>query len=184
MWSLEAATHAPVDIGIQTVLEAPVGLRLGGGYGVVPAVYLDFVTDAAGAQSGTSIFDSGSALRLFAGIRPSQRIGLYFDGGYVRATLDGSLRESALPASYSVTSRLDLWFIEMGYQTVLSERFVLGAGVGVVGLMNATTEASPNGDVGKNSQALTDEATAEVDRQLEDFGLLPTVSIRLGFDLL
>lgn len=188
MWSVEGVTRAPVDMGVQTVLQTPVGLRLGAGYGVIPGAYLDFVTDAAAGESeqraAASIFESGRALRLFAGVRPSSKLGLYGDVGLVRATLDGSWQQNGLPARYDITSRLNLWFAEVGYQGHVSRRLVLGVGLGVVGMMSATTEAVPNRSLGASQQALTDEASASVDRQLEEFGLLPSLTLRLGFDLL
>jgi hypothetical protein len=191
MLSLEGVTHVPVDVGAQVVLQTPGGLRLLGGYGFVPNAYIDLVTpdEKNGHKLESSLYDSGTAMRFGIGVQPSSKVGLYFDGGLIRASLSGSVHEP-IGAQGSVTefelqSKLSLWFLEAGYQGHLGERVVLGIGLGVMGTLDASSEVSADGKtVSSNSQALTDAAAAEVDRELESYGIVPTLTLRLGFDAL
>ncbi|MEZ4224863.1 MAG: hypothetical protein R3B13_28175 [Polyangiaceae bacterium] len=191
MLSLEGVTHVPVDVGAQAVLELPVGLRVLGGYGVIPSAFIDLVTPSEynGEQVDTSLYDGGHAWRLGAGLRPSSRIGLYFDAGLVRATLEGSVRQrigaTGAVGDFELTSRLSLWFFEVGYQGHVAPHVVLGVGLGLMGTMDASSDVSATpSSLGSNAQALTDEAANEVDRELESYGVVPTLTLRAGFDLL
>ena len=192
MLSLEGVTHIPVDVGAQVVLETPVGFRLLAGYGFIPNAYIELVTPSEkdGQKVEQSLYESGTAYRFGLGVRPSPRLGLYFDGGLIRASLDGSVTEpvgltGATVGEYELSSKLSLWFVEAGYQGHLSERVVAGLGIGLMGTLDANSEVSGSPkSVGSNSQALTDEAAAEVDRELESYGIVPTVTLRFGFDAL
>ncbi len=192
MLSLEGVTHVPVDVGAQVVLETPVGFRLLAGYGFIPNAYIELVTPSEkdGQKVEQSLYESGTAYRFGIGMRPSPKLGLYFDGGLIRASLSGSVTEpvgltGSAVGEYELSSKLSLWFVEAGYQGHLSERVVAGLGIGVMGTLDANSEVSGTPkSVGSNSQALTDEAAAEVDRELESYGIVPTVTLRFGFDVL
>ncbi len=198
MLSLEGVTRIPVDVGVQTIFETPVGLRFGGGYGFIPGPYVDFVTGAAsGTASSTSaaadlsIFDGGHVWRAQLGIRPVRKLGFYLDGGYARVTLTGQIDESAfggLPGAANfgaqgVTSHLDMWFAELGYQGHVGDHVVLGIGLGIMGTLDSSTELDQP-SANSTTQALTAEATDSVDRQIERYGFIPNLSLRLGFDLI
>ncbi len=192
MLSLEGVTHIPVDVGAQVVLETPGGFRLLAGYGFIPNAYIELVTPSEkdGQKVEQSLYESGTAYRFGIGLRPSPSMGLYFDGGLIRASLNGSVTEpvgltGSAVGEYELSSKLSLWFVEAGYQGHLSERVVAGLGIGVMGTLDANSEVSGSPkSVGSNSQALTDEAAAEVDRELESYGIVPTVTLRFGFDAL
>lgn len=192
MWSIEGVTRAPVDAGFQTVFETPVGLRFGAGYGWVPSPYLSFVTRAAGSGDAgvVSSLSGGRTLRGLIGIRPSRKVGVTLDAGYARVRLNGVLDDpgSAVGVSvgsYDIESNLDMWFAEIGYQGHLGRHAVLGVGVGIMGTIDASTSATPrSGAQNSTSQALTDEATQTVDSQIERYGFVPTLTLRLGFDLI
>lgn len=191
MLSLEGVTHVPVDVGAQVVLETPGGFRLLGGYGIVPNAYIELVTpeEKNGQKVESSLYDSGNAMRFGIGMRPSPKLGLYFDAGMIRVALSGSVHEpvgaTGSVAEFELRSKLSLWFVEAGYQGHLGERVVLGVGIGLMGALDASSEVSAQGKaVSSNSQALTDEAAAEVDRELESYSIVPTLTLRMGFDAL
>src|SRR5436190_405138 len=130
--SLEAVTHAPVDMGVQLGVETPQGLRLFGGYGFVPGMYIDVLTSIAGNAAGNSYGAAllkaaryqGHTWRVQAGLRPFRAIGLYGDLGYARLDATGALDLSStgvpvlerLGGGYQAQTSLDMWLIELGYQ--------------------------------------------------------------------
>jgi hypothetical protein len=199
MLSIEGVTHAPLDIGFLAGFETPVGLRLFGGYGWVPGAYMGLVTDVIGASSSdaraTALvrqgFQGGHAWRLQAGIRPFKKLGLYLDGGYSRVTFEGSVDAENVPGAaglgvsgaYALTATLDMWLLELGYQGHIGDHVVVAVGAGIMGTFKANTRVSPSpGSVGL--PAIDSSASGEVDKMLEQHGYLPTLTLRLGFDLI
>ncbi len=200
MLSLEAVTHAPVDVGLQVGFEAPPGLRLSGGYGLVPAAYLNLVTRAAASASGadplataliTDGFQGGHSWRIQGGIRPFPALGLYLDAGYARVALSGTLDSSAVPnvaalgvkGGYSVEAALDMWLVELGYQAHVGDHVVLAVGAGVMGTFAAHTSVSTlPGSV--RIPAVDSATSSSVDALLVQHGFLPTLTLRLGADLI
>ena len=200
MLSLEAVTHAPLDIGFQVGFEAKPGLRLSGGYGRVPSPYLDLVTHAAGNASGadplaTAIisdgFRSGYTWRVQGGIRPFSKLGLYLDAGYARVALSGTLDSSAVPAAstlgvqggYNVDAVLNMWLLELGYQAHIGDHFVLAIGAGVMGTFSAHTDITIQSG-SKLLPAVDSSVPSTVDDLLVKYGYLPTLTLRAGFDLI
>jgi hypothetical protein len=196
--SVEGVTHAPLDLGFQAGLEAPFGLRLFGGYGWVPEAYSGFLTNLAGSASGDAQAKvmlnnadyRGHTVRFQVGIRPFRKLGLYGDVGYSRLNVDGALdlANSGVPAlerlggGYEAHTALDLWLFELGYQGEIKNSLVWALALGMVGTFNAkTTITSVDGAPG--GPAL-DEVAARGDQALESYGFLPTLTLRLGFDLL
>jgi hypothetical protein len=205
MLSAEGVTHAPVDVGFQIGVELPFGGRLFAGYGWVPDAYLDLIVDAATAASQdtgaraviSNTFESGTAWRVQAGIRPFRKLGLYLDGGYSQVRLNGSLAaadiatvggvpESQVGAdAYAVRSTIHMWLFELGYQALLADRIVIGVGAGMMGTIDASTEANPSFTrLGPEERELRDLATDVVDQQIESYGFVPTLTLRLGVNLI
>ncbi len=196
MLSIEGATRAPIDIGGQVTLETPVGLRLFGGYGWVPDMYLGSILRAGASLSSDPIvasmlengFQSGRAWRIGAGWRPFRSVGVYLDAGYARVNLRGDLATSdivnipGVTGSYAIDSTLGFGFVELGYQAKIAERVVVAAGLGVTKVMSASTHATPN-DGAADDPALRD-ATGAIDQGLEKYGYSPTLTLRLGLDLI
>jgi hypothetical protein len=198
MLSLEGVTHAPVDMGVQIGLETPPGVRLFGGYGWVPGSYMNLLTGIAASASGNSyaraLLDEaeyrGRTWRVQVGLRPFRAIGLYADVGYASVTAKGSLdlASSGVPAlealggGYRATTELDMWLVELGYQAQLADRLVLGLALGAMGTIeSSTTIASVDG---APSSKLLDEAATQADTALESYGIVPTLTLRLGFDFI
>lgn len=198
MLSIEAVTHAPVDVGFQAGYEAPFGLRLFGGYGWVPRPFIDAVTDVAASAIGDprarSVLQNGNyggnAWRVQAGLRPFSKLGLYLDAGYSKVSVDGSLeiadsgvRELAnFDGGYRASLDLDMWLVELGYQGQLLERIVLGSGLGVMRTMRSSTTVTATD--GAPTSPAVEEVTQQIDESIENYGFVPTLTLRLGVDLI
>ena len=198
MLSLEAAMQTPVDLGGRVGIELPPGVRAFGGYGWVPPIYMDALTGLAARASSDArlraLMDEadykGHTWRVGLGVRPFPELGLYLDAAYVRAQLDATLEleHTELPelremaGGYALRTELDLWLVELGYQFQIGDRLLLAAGLGLLGTLNATTWLSPRG--GAPSGEVLSEAAAQVDSAFEKYGFLPTLNLRVGYDLL
>lgn len=196
--SLEGVTHAPVDIGVQLGLETPPGIRLFAGYGWVPQAYMDLLTGVAAGASGNSYAQAlleeadytGDTWRVQLGLRPFRNLGLYGDLGYARLRARGSLDLSstsvpalaALGGGYRADTRLDMWLLELGYQAQFADRVMLALALGVMGTFESTTTIR-SVDGAPNSKLLGD-AARQGDSALESYGIVPTLTLRLGFDFI
>lgn len=199
MLSLEGVTHAPIDMGVQLGLETPQGLRLFGGYGWVPGSYMNLLTGIAASASGNSYAQAllehgeyaGHTWRVQAGFRPFRAIGLYGDIGYARVSASGALdlAASGVPqlavfgGGYSADTRLDMWLVELGYQGQIADRLVLALALGMMGTFDAKTSIRAVGGAPTNS-AILNSAASQADSALEKYGFVPTLTLRLGFDLI
>jgi hypothetical protein len=196
--SIEAVTHAPVDVGFQAGYEAPFGLRVSGGYGWVPRPFINAVTNVAASTIGDpraqSVLENGNyggnAWRVQAGFRPFSKLGLYLDAGYSKVSVDGSLeisdsgvRELAnFDGGYRAKLALDMWLVELGYQGHVLERIVLGSGVGVMRTIRSSTTVTATD--GAPTSPAVQEVTQEIDHAIENHGFVPTLTLRLGVDLI
>jgi hypothetical protein len=197
--SVEGVTHAPVDMGAQLGLETPQGLRLFGGFGWVPGTYMNLLTGIAANASDNPYADAllddadyrGHTWRVQVGWRPFRAIGLYGDVGYARLSAEGALNlaSSRIPqlavfgGGYEANTRLDMWLVELGYQSQIADRIVLGLALGAMGTLDATTRITAINGAPTNSLIL-DTAATEADDALEKYGIVPTLTLRLGFDLI
>jgi hypothetical protein len=196
--SVEAVTHAPLDLGVQAGVETPFGLRLFGGYGWVPSAYSGLLTGIAASASGDARAElllrranyQGHTWRIQLGVRPFRSLGFYGDVGYAKLSVDSSLdlSESGVPelaglgGGYEAHTDVDLWLFELGYQGEVKNRLVWALALGMVGTFDARTRiASVQG--APTSPAL-DEVAERGDAALESYGFIPTLTFRLGFDLL
>lgn len=196
--SIEGVTHAPVDVGAQLGVETPPGIRFFAGYGWVPQAYMNLLTGVAAGASDNPYAEalleeadySGQTWRLQIGLRPLRSLGLYADFGYAQLRAKGSLDLSstnvpalaALGGGYRAETTLDMWLVELGYQAQLADRLVLALALGAMGTFEATTtidsvEGAPD------SKQLRD-AARQGDAALEAYGIVPTLTLRLGFDLI
>lgn len=193
MLSIEAVTRVPIDAGAQLGVETPFGLRVFAGYGWVP--YLGALSGVVVSASERNVVTellrrgrtSGDSARLVLGLRPLRRLGVTIDGTYARLRLDGSLTIPPMTVQgfefsgggYHARTRVDLWGVELGYQSVLVRRLVLGAAAGVTGAIDSRTSITPSG-AAPNDPALP-VAAERVDRAFRTH-VIPTVTLRLGFD--
>lgn len=196
MLSIEGVTRAPIDAGLQATFETPVGLRFFGGYGWVPSMYLGRIMGTAAQISSDPVvgavlengFDSGKVWRAGVGYRPFRSVGVYLDAGYARVTLRGELNSAELSGvpglggSETVDSTLGVGFVELGYQAKIADRVVLALAVGATKVFKADTRVTGSG--GAADDPKINEAAAVVDDGLETYGLLPTLTLRLGLDLI
>jgi hypothetical protein len=201
MVALSLATHAPVDLGLELAVETPIRLRFIAGLGYVPSGYLSIITgalvgaDALNDESRTLIedgFESGRAWRLGIGIRPFKNFGAYLDGGFSHLSVSGSVDASEareltgvrLSTSYKVKSSLSAWFLELGYQGLIADRVLLAFGFGVMRSMSSRTSADPTGQPSAAESLFDDAATNAADDAIEKYGIIPTLNLRLGFDVI
>ncbi len=186
-------------MGAQLGLETPQGLRLFAGYGWVPSGYMNLLTGIAASASGNSYAGallndahySGHTWRLQAGWRPLRAIGLYADLGYARLNADGALdlASSSIPqlttfgGGYVASTRLDLWLVELGYQGEVADRLVLGLALGMMKTFAAKTSIAAV-DGAPTNNAILRAAASQADSAFEKYGIAPTLTLRLGFDLI
>ena len=197
--SLEVLTHAPLDMGVQIGVETPQGLRLFAGYGWVPGSYMSLLTGVAANASHNSYAQTllnhatyeGHTWRAQVGWRPFRAVGLYGDVGYAQVTANGSLdlASSSIPqlamfgGGYTASTRLDMWLFELGYQSELADRVVLALALGAMGTFNSTTVITAVDGAPTNNVILNAAAT-QTDAALEKYCIVPTLTLRLGFDLI
>lgn len=195
MLSVEGVTRAPIEAGFQAGVEMPFGLRLFGGYGWVPSAYIDFLAAlAAGRQEAQTVLrDSnygGNSARVGAGIRPFRAVGVYFDASYAHVRLDAtqpipsfSVPNYTFPGgTYRLHTGLDVWSLELGYEAEIERRLVFGLALGVSGTLGSSTTIVPVGSAPNETTALR-EASGDIDHTFRT-NLLPTLTLRLGFDLI
>jgi hypothetical protein len=184
-------------VGVQVGVETPQGLRLFGGYGWVPGSYMSLLTSIAANASGNSYAKAmlsdakyqGHTWRAQVGWRPFRAIGLYGDVGYAQLSAEGSLdlAASGIPqlamfgGGYTANTRLDMWLIELGYQGELADRIVLALALGAMGTFNSTTSITADNGAPTNA-AVLNLAARQTDTALEKYGVVPTLTLRLGFD--
>jgi hypothetical protein len=195
MLSVEGVTRAPLEAGFQAGVEMPFGLRLFGGYAWVPAAYIDFLAAlAAGAATAETVLQDahygGNSGRVGIGIRPIRAIGLYFDASYARLQLDATqpIPSFSVPGysfpggTYRLHTGIDAWTLELGYEGELERRLVLGAALGLNGAFGSSTTIVPVGSAPNETTALQ-EASGDIDHVFRT-NVLPTLTLRLGFDLI
>jgi hypothetical protein len=197
MLSVESATRAPVDVGAQVTLESPYRLRLSAGYGWVPEAYSGLLTGIASSASGNSLVAAilghasyqGRTFRTMLGVRPFASSGLHLDLGYARLSLDGSLdlASSGVPVlaslggGYRADAAMDAWLIEIGSQ-VEGWGVVFGFALGLMHVFAAHTSISAVD--GAPSSPVLGIAAQQTDAALKSYGYVPTLTLRLGFDVL
>jgi hypothetical protein len=197
MLSLEGATRSPVDLGLQATVESPFHVRLSAGYGWIPGAYSSLFTKIASSASGnaqvSAILDHGSyqgrTFRTALGVRPFTRSGLHLDVGYVRLSMDGTLdlADSGVPAlaalggGYRAHTSVDAWHVEVGSQAE-AWGVVFGFAFGLMRTFAAHT--SINAVNGAPTGNILASAAEQTDTALKTYGYVPTLTFRLGFDLL
>jgi hypothetical protein len=185
-------------MGLQLGLETPQRFRLFAGYGWVPGAYMNLLTGVAANASGNGYAQAllneadyaGHTWRVQVGWRPFSALGLYGDIGYARLNAEGSLDLAssdvpmfqALGGGYLATTKLDMWLVELGYQAQLADRLVLGLALGAMGTFHSQTRITAVD--GAPSSVLLNGAASEADSALESYGIVPTLTLRLGFDLI
>ena len=194
--SLEATTHAPIDMGIQAGVDTPFRLRLSFGYGWVPSAYSGLLTGIAASASGDAQVGAilnhtsyqGHTVRGQIGVRPFRSLGLYADFGLAQLSVDGSLdlATSGVPAlqalggGYQAHTTVDMWLVEVGSQHELWDSVIMGMAFGVMGTFDAQTTIVA--DNGAPTNPALGQAAKQTDAALKAYGFVPTITLRLGFD--
>jgi hypothetical protein len=197
MLSVEGATRVPVDMGVQATLESPYLVRVSASYGWVPAMYSSLFTGIASSASNDATVSAvlnhtrlqGRTFRTAIGVRPFAKAGLHLDVGYARVSLDGDLdlATSGVPAlealggAYQAHTTVDAWLVEIGSQ-VEAWGVVFGFAFGLMGTFAAQT--SINAVNGAPASPALGEAARQTESALKSYGFVPTLTLRLGFDML
>jgi hypothetical protein len=204
--TLGAGTDAPLSIGGRLTIEGPLRLRLSSSVGYLPGVYVDTINDAAvrwGAYDATtgdvvrSSIERSLVWRTHLGVRLWR--GLHLEAGYGRVSLSGSVRGdellrlvtgTSIPAtelgrSFHVAATLHMLDVELGYDFGLPAGFRLRVAVGGAFAVSAPTRVTSDHDPA--TRALLAPFEQEAERRLEDelrrYGMTPTVSLSLGYQL-
>lgn len=197
MFSLEGATRTPVDVGIQGTLESPFHLRLSVSYGWVPNAYSNLFTQIASSASGNAEVSAvlnhasyqGRTFRAAMGLRPFTSRGLHLDVGYARLSLDGALDLAdsgvaglqSLGGGYRAHTSMDAWMVEIGSQFE-EWGVVFGFAFGLMHTFSAHTDIGAVN--GAPTSTVLASAAQQTDVALKTYGYVPTLTLRLGFDLL
>ena len=89
----------------------------------------------------------------------------------------------ALGGGYQARTALDLWLLEIGYQGQVGGRLVLGVAVGCMGTFGSSTRIVAV-DGAPTDNAILTSAANQADTALQKYGYVPTLTLRLGFDLI
>jgi hypothetical protein len=189
MLAFEGYTTAPVDIGGRVTFETPFRLRLSGAYGIVPGAYFGLVNDAVeesgaydsfGADSVEASLGDGHVWRAMIGMRPVG--GLYLDAGYAQIALSGGLQLDQF--NYSIDTTIHMWTAEIGYQGDIADHLVVALGLGVMKTFSADSAVLANFELGNTAigRSITEDGVQEYESKLEQYGIIPTVSLRIGWD--
>ncbi len=202
MFSLEAVTNLPIDVGGRVTLQSPSRVRLSTGFGAVPNSYLGIISrffdgssayeDLVGDRAAID-FGGGTSWRTQIGLQPLPNRGLYLDAGYSLTNVKGRVyadNEAQSPGasdeSYALRTRIHFWFLEAGWQARLDSGWLLGLGLGVMGAANARTSVDPTAADGRTPAEIEagKEAVKKFDDKVRDKGYLPTLTLRVGHDLI
>ncbi len=197
MLSVEGATRVPVDMGVQATLESPFLVRVSASYGWVPTMYSSLFTGIASSASNDATVSAilnharlqGRTFRTAIGVRPFTTAGLHLDVGYARVHLDGALdlATSGVTAleiqggAYQAHTTVDAWLVEIGSQFE-AWGVVFGFAFGLMGTFAAQT--SINAVNGAPSSPALGSAAQQTESALKSYGFVPTLTLRLGFDVL
>jgi hypothetical protein len=198
-------TDAPLAISLRGDVELPGRLRAMVSGGVAPQAYLNVFNNviAASGQSGAGLFgirvESASAWRLHAGWRPFSGAGLVLMAGYGRLDLSGSVSARELITSvtgtapppnipeangvYDVASALHMFDAELGWEFLLfNDHLVIQTAVGVGATVAAHTTIQPRfASTTPGAAAARAQAQDQVDHTLRTYGVVPTLSLSLGY---
>ncbi len=203
---LTASTDAPLAVGLRGDLELPGRLRVAVAGGFAPQPYINVMNNvltAAGGSQGGGLYgftvESASAWRVHAGWRPFSGAGLLLMGGYGRLSMDGAVNARTLitsitgvapPASvpeangvYDVSSSLHMVDAELGWEfTMFDDRLVIQTAVGVGFTVAANTTIQPRFTSSTpGAAAARTRAQEDFDSTLRRYGVVPTISLSLGY---
>jgi hypothetical protein len=206
---LEALTDLPVQIGGHVSLETPYRIRVSTSLGFLPGPYVDLinavVVAAGGYDEATADVIAGAisnslVWRIHLGWRPFRGHGFYFEVGYALVTLGGDVSgedlilvatgydpaaESSSEHDYDVGSTLHMIDVEVGWEFVFWEHFVVRVAIGVAATVGAHTEVEPLFDPAPRAQRWVDGLSQYGADYLDDiyttYVFPPVVSLGLGY---
>ncbi len=207
--SVVALTDVPIHVGGQLTVEMPYRIRASTSLGVLPGPYVDLINAvvvAAGGYDDATAEIIANALhrslvwRLHVGWRPFRRHGLYFEVGYTLITLGGQMTSedvlvlatgqpspiggtAAGERGYDIGSTLHMIDVEVGWELLFWDHFVVRFALGFAGTVGAHTETEPNYDslIPRVADEFGAAAGAYLDEVYRSYVFSPVLSVALGY---
>jgi hypothetical protein len=210
--AVEGVTSFPIDAGGRLSVELPLRLRLGTTFAAIPDAYVDAVNALVVAAGGygddtgaivSDALDSSFVWRLAAGWRPFAAHGFYFELGYALALLGAGAEgqtlfdaavtidlppgaeETYIRRRYEFDSTLHLLTVEVGWEWVLGDAWVIRVAGGMIAAVGSQTRMGYRTRRGGTLEH--DEISQAYERWLDDVYcsalFVPTVTVALGLRL-
>ena len=206
--TLDASTDIPIQSGAHATLELPGRVRLSTTLGWLPGAYVKLINAVVVAAGG---YDQSTAdlvehslqnslvLRLHAGWRPFESLGLYFEVGYGLATLGGGINsediltlatgfsppstEPTRMRTYDITSTLHMIDAEIGWGFSIWKGLTLRVALGFAGTLAASTSVKPAFPVVLPGvvEAFTKPTEDYLNDTYTSYVFAPTISAALGW---
>ena len=146
----------------------PYGIRASTSVGYLPGLYVDLINAIVVAAGGyndetadviSNAISNSLVWRLHVGWRPFRNYGFYFEVGYTLVTMGGDVsgedlivvatgasppeNPSASSRDYDVGSTLHMIDVEVGWELVFWEHFIVRVAIGVAATVGAQTDIEP-----------------------------------------
>lgn len=206
-WHLagSAATTFPTDIGGRLDLETPGRLLISSQVGYLPHAYFSLINntvqDLGGYDRQTAdlvdaITQGGWVWRSHLGWRPFKRAGFFFQVGYSRLELKGSLEDSEALANavgepslqarnFSATAHATLHQVDgqIGWRWVIAERLFIRAAVGGFFTFSSSSNITTRSSAADRPYALilTQKGEAYLNDTFKSYAHSPTASLAIGY---
>lgn len=208
---LEVGTEFPISVGANMVMTYPNGLRLSTGLGYLPNAYVEVINevvqsfpysydDATGDLIEETLKDS-LIWHLHAGWQSG--VGVYVETGYRLTALGGGTSSEALLAGitdwertgefngssgYDVSSVLHMVDIEIGWTTIIDERWTFRTALGGAATVAAsTTVSAQTSPTGRTRQRFVEEFESFSENYLVDtyteYVFTPVFTVAVGYRL-
>lgn len=208
---LEVGTELPLSLGASMVMTYPNGLRLSTGLGYLPNTYVEVINevvqsfpysydDATGDLIEETLKDS-LIWRLHAGWQSTS--GVYVETGYRLTALGGGTSSEALLAGitdwemtgefngssgYNVSSTLHMVDIEIGWSTIIDDRWTFRTALGAAATVAASTAVSAQTTpTGRARQRFVREFESFSEHYLVDtyteYVFTPVITVVFGYRL-
>jgi hypothetical protein len=209
-WALavEGGTQFPLLVGGRLELELPGRVRIGGELGMAPDAYFDLIeevatvagVDPAEAATVRRAADEAWSARALVSWAPFGR-SFYLAGGYSYTEFSGSMTGDQLldelsmdfadpfRASATLQSQMHGVLGELGFRFFV-DRFTVRVSAGVSATLAAESQVTTRSDSETADEAFESEiarwsrqAESEMEGWLEQYGIVPSVGLGIGYRL-
>jgi hypothetical protein len=201
--TVEAGTEFPIDVGGRVTFELPGRLQLTSGIGFMPSGYTHLINDAlvdfnvydqATADLIQSSLQNSLLLHLRLGWRPFERLGFYFQAGYLVGFLGGGASAASVLAAggrinvgtnndrYDISTTVQGITVEVGWAWLIEDRFQLRAAFGGMHTFaSSSTITKRGGNETANDRTIESSAAAYIDSVMTTYVYSPMVTLTAGF---